>query len=453
MQLMPSPDTMCPSSVTIKLSALDQIKPRAYTPFPLIFAIEPSMFTEALSVLSQGFERLLSDFAILSGYIVSASRKGEVEVRVSGSTRPELLVRDFLEENGDFKLKFLPAGGKTFDDVPAPVFAAQANKMKVGIVLCICVHHSVMDGMGMAAVIRRWAEWCRAISTHTDLASLEKACLSRSPVISGGRRNRRVDISSSYASGDIAAEERRQRKSTQVSERPEMIGKCFMTNKVDIAMLKDAIMAFLGGDDPHGAWVSTNDVLCAVLWHAIVRARSGEGPVVECKRSKLGVPVNVRSKMVPPLPQDFIGNATVDVTVDRPMTELLIWSTPKLARTALSIRQAILSVDDAYIRALIDTIDGLEDIRRSKGGCESFLGDDVTITSWLDMGICNLDWGEMLGMIEERTQGFDGFDGLCIILPRRRDGSVKIMVGLEASCMKRLEKDGDLATCMRIIET
>ena len=427
--------------------------PRAYTPFPLIFATDPSRATEAISVLSQGFERLVSENPILGGYIVSASRKGEVKMKIYGSTRPELLVRDFPEEDGDFKLGFLPLGGKTSDDVPAPVLAAQANKVKVGIVLCICVHHSAMDGMGMAAVIRRWAEWCRAISTHQDLDPLKKACLDRSPVVSGGRKNKKVDISSSYASDDVGAEEHRQIKSTQVFEGARMIGRCFMAKKADLAMQKHEIKVFLDGQGSHGGWVSTNDVLCAVLWHAIVRARSGEELVVDGKRSKLGVPVNFRSKMVPPLPQDFIGNAVVDVTVDRPMVELLVWSTPALARTALSIRQAVMSVDDAYIRALIDTIDGLEDIRKFNGGIKSSLGDDVTVTTWLDMGICNLNWGDNLGMIEERTQGFDGFDGLCIVLPRRRDGSVKIMIGLEASCMERLGKDRDLATCMRLTET
>ena len=232
-----------------------------------------------------------------------------------------------------------------------------------------------------------------------------------------------------------------------------MIGRCFMTNEANIAMRKDVIMAFLDSDDSHGAWVSTSDVSCAILWHAIVRARSGEGLDVEGKRSKLGFPVNFRSKLIPPLPQDFVGSAMVDVTADRPMTELVTWSTAQLARTALSIRQAILSVDDAYIRALIDTIDGLDDICNFNSGCESFLGDDLTIASWLDMGICALDWGEVLGMIEERTQSFDGFDGLCIVLPRRRDGSVKIMVGIEASCMERLEKDQDFNTYMTTVET
>ena len=80
-----------------------------------------------------------------------------------------------------------------------------------------------------------------------------------------------------------------------------------------------------------------------------------------------------------------------------------------------------MSVDDAYIRGLIDTIDGLEDIRKFNEGINSFLGDDVTVTSWLDMNLCNLDWGDNPGMIEERTQGLHGSDGLCIILPRRRD--------------------------------
>lgn len=34
-----------------------------------------------------------------------------------------------------------------------------------------------------------------------------------------------------------------------------------------------------------------------------------------------------------------------------------------------------------------------------------------------------------------------GFDGLAIVLPRRRDGDVEVLVGLKVEDMKRLEGD------------
>lgn len=122
---------------------------------------------------------------------------------------------------------------------------------------------------------------------------------------------------------------------------------------------------------------------------------------------------------------------------------------PQMARTALSIRQAISTICDADIRGLIDIVDGLDDVRKFKNDCNNSLGDDLTITSWVDMGICSLDWGGSLGFAQERTARFDGYDGFCIVLPRRRDGSVKIMVGLEAGCMERLETDETLGRYMR----
>ena len=54
-------------------------------------------------------------------------------------------------------------------------------------------------------------------------------------------------------------------------------------------------------------------------------------------------------------------------------------------------------------------------------------------------------------MIEERARAMDGFDGLVIMLPRRRDGSVKLMVGLEEGAMEALigdnEARGFLSVC------
>ena len=321
-----------------------------------------------------------------------------------------------------------------------PPFAAQVNVVRGEIILCICKHHSAMDASATARVIRRWAELCRAISMNQTAAPLEKGCLDRSPVVNGGQKDESIRHPS-YWMGDAAAEEDKERSLPPVPERPKMIGRYFRINKEEIARLKNEIITFLGSNESSGAWVSTNDTLCAVLWQAIVRARLGFRSEAGDGCSRLGVPVNVRRRMVPPLPLGYIGNAVVDATAQQPMAELAIWSIPQLAHTAYSIRQAIASVNDRYVRALISAIDDLEDVSSVKANHRNYLGNDLVITSWLELGLCELDWGGKVGMIAERTPKYDGFDGLCIILPRRRDGSVKVMVGLEVGCTERLECD------------
>ena len=490
-----------PTTTIIKLSALDQIMPRAYTPFPLTFTIRYQTRSQtqtgddgdddeknkkdnnvnlALEILSRAFDQLVSEIEVLRGCVVPASRRGELEVQIAaaaaaataaahvGHRSPHLVVRDFSEgeENEDenekgnggaFDLKYLPVvrgGGTSASDADveaSPVFAAQANIVKGNrIILCICLHHSVMDGMGMAAVIRRWAERCHAISAGMSAAPLDEACVDKGPVITGGRHHANMHHPS-YSIGHAAVPKHVQEQRSKLSGTSRMVGRCFQLNKEKAANTKAAFDQVFKSQNRDGAWVSINDILCTILWHSITRARLAEGLVSEGNQSKLGVPVNVRSKMVPPLPRNYIGNATVDATAERSITALATWTIPELAHTALSIRQAISAVDDTYIRALIDVIDGLEDAGSIKTSRADFLGDDVTITSWLDMGLCEMDWGETLGKIEEKTPKFDGFDGLCIVLPRRRDGSVKIMVGLEEKTMNRLEKDEEFKKYVKVV--
>ena len=429
---------MCSAHETVKLSALDQIPPRRYTPFPLIFAIEPNEVAAALSILQQGFEQLTHDIPLLGGYLCHATRKGEVVIKVPHS-RPELLIQDFSTDTGGFDSRYLPIAGVPPASDKIPLFAAQVNIVQGKIIVCICMHHALMDATAAASVIGRWAQWCRAISMNSIAAPLEKGCLDRSLLVNGGQKNEEISLPS-YIMGDAAAEEH-ERILPSVSERPKIIGKCFRINRHEISRLKDEIINFLRNNGSSGTWVSTNDTLCAVLWQAIVRARIDSRPRSEERCSRLKIPVNVRRKMVPPLPEGYIGNAVVDAKTDKSMAELAVWSISQLAHTAFAIRQAIASVNDKYVRALISAIDELDDISNVRANHERYLNDDVVITSWLHLGLCDMDWGGMLGMIEDSTPRWDGIDGICCILPRRRDGSVKLMIGLELGCMEKLESD------------
>ena len=71
-------NSMDPTDGIIKLLALDQIMPCAYTPFPLTFAIEPNDVPAALSILQRGFEQLAHEIPLLGGYLIPTACKSEV---------------------------------------------------------------------------------------------------------------------------------------------------------------------------------------------------------------------------------------------------------------------------------------------------------------------------------------------------------------------------------------
>ena len=272
----------------IKLSALDQNMPHFYTPFVLIFKVENDEISSALSVLSQGFKEITSEIPMLRGHVVSTSRKGEVEIQVPRFARHALIVRDYSKDTGSFDPKYLPISGHAPEGVPSPVFLAQINKVKDGIVLCICKHHSGMDATGTATVIARWAERCHAISSNGTVTPLEAASLDRGPIINGGCRT--AVVNPFFHSFD--SNPSHQSQSDQIKQRiagVEMVGRCFKVDMKAITRLKTTVMGFLNSRPGNSAWVSTNDILCSVLWHAIVRARTGEDSIAEGKQSKLCV--------------------------------------------------------------------------------------------------------------------------------------------------------------------
>lgn len=87
-------------------------------------------------------------------------------------------------------------------------------------------------------------------------------------------------------------------------------GRIFTFSVAKIQDLKKRLTARLAGS-PQGAyrcgWISTMDCIAALVWVHVTRAR---WPHLNWHgHSRFGIAVNIRSKMDPPLPKDYSGNA------------------------------------------------------------------------------------------------------------------------------------------------
>ncbi|KAL1641541.1 hypothetical protein SLS58_006047 [Diplodia intermedia] len=103
------------------------------------------------------------------------------------------------------------------------------------------------------------------------------------------------------------------------------------------------------------------DCLCAVIWIGLMRARwqrgrgAGKADAGEAlephETTRFNIAVDARRRLQPPLPDTYMGNAFV-VAVAQARVEDVIGTaiSRTIATAALRIRQAINSVDDAYIR-------------------------------------------------------------------------------------------------------
>lgn len=330
--------------------------------------------------------------------------------------------------------------------------AAQMNIIEGGCLLCVCVHHSVMDGNGLAAVLRCWAHHCRGLQNlfepTSELPGWSDQSLDRSQLLNGGLETHIKNFPGYEITPPAQQSIASDGKQPVVPSIPPMTAAIFELDMNAIVSLKHEILEHLDGLGQEKVWVSTNDVLCTVLWRAITRARalSDAGQQSEDESTAqvgLGMAVNGRARFNPPLPATYVGNFNVYsmVTCELPLSRFP--SLSSLGKTALAIRGSINAIDDTYIRSLIHLVDSLPDATAVQPAFKSFLGKDLAITSWADLGLYDLDWGAAIGggKIDFVRIPKVGFDGLCIVLPPMENGAVEVIVGLKQQDMDVLKDD------------
>lgn len=82
---------------------------------------------------------------------------------------------------------------------------------------------------------------------------------------------------------------------------PPCTSKLFHFSKANLAKLKEDASAGL----PEGSFLSTNDVVCALMFQAITRARG----VADASKVSTVYAADGRQRLSPPLPKGFFGNA------------------------------------------------------------------------------------------------------------------------------------------------
>ena len=439
------------------LSALDQIMPRVYSRLILSFPLATSDSSKTASLLQQAFERTVDDIPILAFNVVASSdRPGRFELQSSASmSAAKFAVKELKAQTSGWKLPYSDLKGASFplselDDqilapvgmlptsTPAPSCAAQLNVLEGGLLLCIAFHHSVMDGTAYSTVFKVLASHCQALQNEhgpkSSTFTLQDGSFDRQPLLNI-EKDSRAKLPPAYANRPPAPPSAT--TDAPIPAMPPMSTAIFTLDNFALASLKHDIAEEISGHGEGEAWTSTNDVIGAVLWHAITTARSTGSPI---ESSRLGMAVNGRGRLHPPLPDTYLGNVNIYASSVVDGDTLTSTSVADMAKTAVAIRQSISQIDDAFIRNLISAVDALEDPSTVIPAFNSFLGNDLAITSWLDMGIEDFEWGA-LGKVDAVRIPRAAFDGLCIILPRTADDGIEVLVGLKTEHMEKLKAD------------
>jgi shikimate O-hydroxycinnamoyltransferase len=151
----------------------------------------------------------------------------------------------------------------------------------------------------------------------------------------------------------------------------------------------------------------------------------------------LGVIVNVRARLRPPLPHSFFGNAALQAPALPRRVGDVIDGPP--ASVVGMIMDAVNSVDDTYVRAVVDYHE-LPKENLVLGAMEP-PESDVAMVSWLGMPLYDADFGWGVPELVMPTT-VSVFSGMVLVLPRGLDkeSGIIVVVNLEPEYLPALKK-------------
>lgn len=450
----------------VSLSPLDQIMPRVHVRLVLCIPTQGSSEQDhaiVFSALEKGLQQTLVEIPYLGGVVgedkhtsgkVHIAPGPGVSLRLKNVKHDPKLSYQKLKES-HFPLSSFGGDVKAPSDMISlgpnpPVMAAQVNIVQGGVLLAIGIHHSAMDAAGYSTVLQTWASHTRTYflsnaASGDEVAkssSLSSDSLDRNPLMKASTKaavDPRVKIK------DHPQYKLELTPPAKESEHPPAAPPEFKIPPMDPTVFYFAaskLAALKQSASPIPSFISTNDALCALLWSSITRARTLPESSTEGQgspSSRLGFAVDGRRRLAPPLPPSYVGNVNIYASTRLPISTLS--KKANLNSIASSIRTAVTEIDNDRIQDIISLITSLPNVTDLKQGFNSFLGPDLAISSWRDMGLIGLDWGTGIGKIEAVRIPKVGFDGLCVVLPALTDGGLEVLVGLEDGAMERLKAD------------
>ena len=483
----------------VALSPADQQMPDEYVCVLMLFPLPTISEIQAVySKLKAGLSLTLAEFPFLGGYLArDEGAAGErYQIKLEGNHGVKLICRDLTAPESEGGFKYSYSGLKrnrfpcsAFDPEktqPVPfiatkanpaVMAIQANFIRGGLILSICLHHKAGDALALGVVLKAWAEHTAAADMATGddfgpaIDRLTPRSMSRAPMCDGLVGVRLQDFpeyrvvndskAMSLAPTGLASAAAAAAPTTSPSRLKSPFGPLkFCIFYISASRLAD-LKSTASPSKPSDSWISTNDALCALLWRHITRARNHVASVLllqqqqqsgscSCSSSssnngslEFAVAVEARRRMMPALPANYTGNAVFYCPIASDLATVASPTTP-LSDVANLVRTAVTGFDTTKIRGVLGLIDSMP---RASDLLKRVYDDPMRglfVSSWADTGLYGLDWGAELGKAESvrvPNVALDGGTPFCGIFPRMPDGGLEVLISLEEPAIQALRGD------------
>ncbi|XP_073008619.1 putrescine hydroxycinnamoyltransferase 1-like [Typha latifolia] len=396
------------------VSNIDLVAARGYTPTIYVYRSHGGPGSFSPEVLKAALAKALVVFYPLAGRL-GFDRTGRVEISCTGEGARFITARSDSYTVDDFKdfaptaemrQKFVPAVDSA--DPPCIMLMLQATSLKCGgVVLGFAIHHLAFDGRGAALFIQTFSAIARGDSAA--IATLPLPFLDRTIL------RARSPPSVLFDHRDCSS------KVFQSGSPSPCVTANLKLSKDYLSILKRCCGA---------ARVSTFRAIVAHIWRCTCIARG----LASDAETQLFLPVDVRSRVKPPLPLNYMGNAGFRTKAVAKVGELV---SNTLGFGAERVQTAIERVNDGYVKSFVDYLESVDLESLSKRG--GMPNTSLCAISWLGMPMYDADfgWGEPEVMSRAQMYG-SGF--VYIMGGTDKDGEISVVIGLETDSMQRFKK-------------
>ena len=448
---------------TLKLSPFDQYSIRVYIPALLFFKLDAKAPRDVIcSDLQLGLASLINDIPFLAGnVIVEDEERGSIQLDIPDDAKVLFKVRemsdvekgpmlDFEElEKAWFPSSLLDPSMLTpiyFVPEPvAPVIAVQVNFIRGGMILALDGHHSVLDGVAMTTIWKRWSKHVAAASEARIVPSSDSfpaEALDRSPLFQGRGSGRNVHDFPGFKetrnpfSGQGVVSDRETNSNTEQS--PSLTIAYWYISHDNLRALEEKTKPINWA----GGKMTESNIFSAFVWQHYSRARGLEHRGV--KTVSFFMPCDARSRLDPPLHPDYMGNVVVHSRAAVPIAELYSSKPDALYRIALLINESISWYSSDTIWELLSAMEAAPRIGNVERSMDVTCKTDLEITNTSAFGLFATHWGAILGNpYVFRVPGIYVLDGQVAILPRLTDGGLEFITYLDIEALAQLKEDAE----------
>ncbi|CDY66506.1 BnaAnng22360D [Brassica napus] len=304
-----------------------------------------------------------------------------------------------------------------------PLFLAQVTKFKCGrISLSVKVSHAVVDGQSALHFLSEWGRIARGEPLET-VPFLDRK------VLWAGEQLPPFASSPQYEGKEFEEPPLLIGETDCVEERKkETVVAMLKLSKSQLQKLRSKVNTSEYADPARG--FTRYETVTGHVWRCACKAR-GHSPE---QPTGLVISVDARSRVQPPLPRGYFGNATLDVVAASISGELI---TNELGFAAGKISKAIKNVTNEYVMTGIEYLKNHEDLKDTEG---PFYGNpNLGLVSWLTLPMYGLDfgWGQEVYM----GPGTNDLDGNSLLLPdKTEDGSLILATCQQVVHMEAFKK-------------